>query len=141
MAEGVIDLLEAGRPVQVNQKETRLGACARRAGQHFAAALGEQLAIQQAGQLVVIGLMVLLHGLRGAEVHGCQREGKERDDEGRFRLHSQHDEQRRREEDQVHGRLERQLGTDHRLQRRASEHGDRAHDQEEVNDEIGQAGH
>ncbi len=81
MAESVVDLLEAGRPVQVDQQETGPGPGDARAGERLSAALGQQLAVEQAGQLVVICLVVTLHRPGCADVDGREREREQRDDQ------------------------------------------------------------
>ena len=84
VTEGVVDLLETGRPVEVDQQEPRPGAGEAGAGQRLAAPPGQQLAVEQAGQLVVVRLVFALRGLRGVEVDGREREGEERDDDRRL---------------------------------------------------------
>ncbi len=116
MPQCVVDLLE---PVEVEEQEPGPRSPERALGEHLVAALDQQLAIGQAGQLVMVSLVLPLHGHRGVEVERREGQREERDHDARACRHRDGNQRRGGQHDGVDEPLIGQALPDDRQHRRA----------------------
>jgi hypothetical protein len=94
VTQGVVDLLE---PIQVDEEQRRLGSFPGRGGHRLLRPGEQQLAIRQAGQGVVVRLVLALQRNGGGGVHGCDGQDEHRDERGAALQRNHHDRRQRQE--------------------------------------------